>query len=294
MPTIVTSPPDIVRRAQRTLAHPPLHFKGALPLGLHVEGPFINPQKKGAHNAAHIRLPDSEQVGEWSPQNGIRMVTLAPELPNASETIHTLVKNHVIVSAGHSLASWEEARYGIEAGISCGTHLFNAMPPLDHRNPGLVAALLASQQVCFGLIVDGLHVHPGIISLVWQLAKAQRLYLVTDAMSALGMPPGEYNLGDLKVMVDNVSARLPEGSLAGSVLSLDQAVRNLLQFTGCTLLDAICSVTDTPAAILGETGKRGRIIPGGRGDLVVLTPDLQVGMTFVAGQLVYEKSHTIT
>ncbi len=283
LPTIITSPPETVSAAQSTLRKgPPPEFSGAAPLGLHLEGPFLSPAKRGAHNPAHLRAPDVNAVAGWSPSNGVRLVTLAPELPGALEVVRVLRDRGVVVSAGHSTATYEEARAGLEAGITYGTHLFNAMPPLEHRAPGLAAALLADPRAVVGLIPDGIHLHPAIVKLIWQSKGVAGVNVVTDAMGALGMAPGKYKLGDFEVTVDETTARLGDGRLAGSILSLDQALRNFSAFTGCSLNEALETVTATPAKVLGLTD-RGQIAPSFVADMVLLTPDLQVATTFVNG-----------
>jgi N-acetylglucosamine-6-phosphate deacetylase len=290
LPTIITAPLETAARAQDALRRgPPAGFAGALPLGLHLEGPFLNPARRGAHNPEHLRLPSLEAVETWSPGDGVRLVTLAPELPGALAVTRRLRERGVVVSAGHSLATLAEARAGFEAGITAGTHLFNAMPPLDHREPGLAGALLADPRATFGLIADGVHVHPAMAALAWRAGGPNRLALVTDAMAALGRPPGDYRLGDRMVRVDETSARLADGRLAGSILSLDQAVRNLIRFTGCAPAEAIRAATEAPARLLGLPGERGRIAPGAVADLVLLTPELQVAATLVAGEVLWER-----
>src|SRR5436190_8344344 len=160
LPTVVTSPPATVAAAQQALCQePPRMYRGAVPLGLHLEGPFLNPKKRGAHNPKYLRLPNESEIADWSIDNGVRLVTLAPELPGALDIIRTLRSRGVVVSAGHSMATYEEANAGIEAGITYGTHLFNAMPPLGHREPGLVGALLADPRVTVGVLVDEVHLH---------------------------------------------------------------------------------------------------------------------------------------
>lgn len=289
LPTIITSPAATVMAGQAVVqAGPPAGYTGARALGLHLEGPFLNPAKRGAHNPAHLRLPDPAAVAAWTPATGVRLVTLAPELPGALEVGRALVAAGVVVSAGHSMATAEEAQAGFAAGIRYGTHLFNAMPPLEHRAPGLAGALLADATLTTGLIADGIHLHSALVALAWQAKGAARLNLVTDAMAAFGMPPGHYPLGDEDVIVDGQSARRADGRLAGSLLSLDTALRNLVAWTGCAPAAALATVTSTPAALLGLESQYGRLVPGAVADLVLLTPDLHVVQTIIGGQVVYE------
>lgn len=289
LPTIITSPLATVEQAQAVLAEgPPAGWLGAAPLGLHCEGPFLNPQKKGAHNPAHLRLPDPAHVAGWSPAQHVRLVTLAPELPGALEVVRLLVQRGVVVSAGHSMATYDEARAGFGAGIRYGTHIFNAMPVLGHREPGLPGALLTDAIITVGLIPDGIHTHPSIVELVWQMKGAMGLTLVTDAMAALGMAPGTFMLGDQAVTVTERDARLPSGTLAGSILAMDEALRRLVRFTGCTLAEALPTITSTPASLLGMED-RGRVAPGAAADLVFLDSQLHVARTMVAGKMVFER-----
>ncbi|MCB0198411.1 MAG: amidohydrolase family protein, partial [Anaerolineae bacterium] len=173
-----------------------------------------------------------------------------------------------LVSAGHSLATFDEALAGMRAGVGYGTHLFNAMPSLSHREPGLVGALLNDSHSVVGLIPDGIHVHPAMIKLAWAAKGSAGINLVSDAMAALGMPPGRYQLNDFEVQVSETDARLADGTLAGSILPLDEAVRNLIEYTGCALSEALATVTTTPAALLGLAEQRGRIAPNLLADLV--------------------------
>ena len=288
LPTILSAPTEARRAAQAVLAAgAPDGFRGARPLGLHFEGPFLNPAKTGAHNPAHLRTPDLEAVQAWSPETHVRLTTLAPELPGALEMIELLSARGVLVSAGHSTADFTQAMAGFEAGVRYGTHLFNAMSSLLHRDPGLPGALLTDERVTVGLIADGIHTHPAAVKLAWQVLGPQRLNLVTDAMAALGMPPGTHWLGDYPVIVDGHSCRLADGTLAGSILPLDQALRNLILFSGCSVADALATVTVTPARLLGLEQDLGRLAPGLRADLVVLSPDLRVLMTVIGGEVVY-------
>jgi len=288
LPTIITSPLEQVEAGMHVVRDGrPKNFRGAAPLGLHVEGPFLNPKKKGAHNQQYLRPPTPEAVAGWSPASGVRLVTMAPENPGALEVIAALASRGVVVSTGHSMATYDEAVAGFDAGARYGTHLFNAMPPLGHRDPGLPGALLADDRMTVGFIADGVHTHRSIIALVWRMLGPRRMSLVTDAMAALGMPPGSHRLGDYDVIVDATSCRLADGTLAGSILELDQALRNLLDITGCSLDEALETMTTTPAKLLGLDGERGRIAPGYAADIVLLSSDLRVQTTIASGEVVY-------
>ncbi|MCA9951841.1 MAG: N-acetylglucosamine-6-phosphate deacetylase [Anaerolineales bacterium] len=288
LPTIITSPFDTIQAAQAVIANVPADFKGTWPLGLHLEGPFLNPAKKGAHNPHYLCSPQVDRVLEWSPESGVCLVTLAPELDGALEVVAKLAENGVVVSAGHSMATFDEAAAGFDAGMRYGTHLFNAMPQIHHREPGLAGALLADDRLVVGLIPDGIHVHPALIKTVWQTLGNGRLNLVTDAMGAIGMPSGTYLLGEFEVTVTGTTAHLANGTLAGSVIVMDEAIRKLIDYTDCSLAEALPTVTTTPARLLGLKHKKGQIAPGFDADLVLLNPDLTVDMTFVNGQIVYK------
>jgi N-acetylglucosamine-6-phosphate deacetylase len=227
-------------------------------------------------------------VDGWSPDTGIRLVTMAPELPGALEVISELASRGVLVSTGHSNATYEEAIAGLDAGARYGTHLFNAMSSLGHRDPGLPGALLTDPRPTVGFIADGVHTHRSIIQLAWRLLGPHRINLVTDAMAALGMPPGKHLLGDFEVVVDATSARLGNGTLAGSILSLDQALRNVVDVTGCSVSDALAAMTTTPARAIRVDHERGRVQAGYVADLVLLSPDLHVQTTIAEGQVVYQ------
>ena len=290
LPTIITSPLETVRKAQAVLrSGPPAGWAGAQPLGLHLEGPFLNSDKKGAHNPAYLRPATPAGIEGWSPEGSVRLVTLAPELPGALDAIAELVRRGVVVSAGHSTATFEQATAAFDTGARYATHLFNAMPALHHREPGLVAAALSDPRITVGLIPDGLHVHPALVALVWRLLGPDRLNLVTDAMAAMGMTPGDYVLGDFRVSVDESSARLLDGTLAGCVLSLDAILRAFRAYTGASLPDIIATVTSTPARLLGLDDGRGHIRPGAPADLVLMTATGEIVETYVDGELLYQR-----
>ncbi len=289
LPTIITSPLETVAAAQTVVTQSPeTDWQGAIPLGLHVEGPFLNPAKKGAHNPAHLRLPTLEVVADWSPSQGVQLVTMAPELSGALPVIEALVSHGVVVSAGHSMATYAEAQTGFEAGIRYGTHFFNAMPSLHHREPGLPGALLMKAELTVGLIPDGIHVHPSLVNLIWRTKGANQLNLVSDAMAALGMSPGQYQIGDQAVTVTKNDARLTDGTLAGSILAPDQAVRNLMAYTDCSFSEAITTITKTPATLLNISSDRGQLLAGSLADVVLWSAEFEVVMTMVEGKIVFQ------
>jgi N-acetylglucosamine-6-phosphate deacetylase len=288
LPTIITSPLNIFSKAQNSFVHGNTNGNpGATPLGLHFEGSFLNPIKKGAHNQEYLCPPSMKAISTWSSDNGVRLVTLAPELPGGLEMVQRLTSQGVVVSAGHSMATFSEALAGLELGIRYGTHLFNAMRPLEHRQPGVVGALLGDPRCVVGIIPDGIHLDPAIVELISVVKGPDRLNLVTDAMAALGMPPGQYQINNREVTVTEIDARLPDGTLAGSIISLDEALRNYISFTQSPLNEALKTITSTPATILGMSDQRGRISPGNIADLVILNPDLEVIQTIVEGQVMY-------
>ena len=288
LPTIVSAPLDTYERALAVLAAgPPAHWRGARPLGWHFEGPMLNPARRGAHARRHLRLPDPDLYGSWSRSGGVRLVTLAPELPGAITAIRRLDEAGIVVAAGHTEASTDEFARAVDAGVTYLTHLFNAMAPLAHREPGPVGCVLAGGPVRAGLIADGIHVDPIAVQAAWRALRPDRLNVVTDATAALGMPAGRHRLGRTELTVDATGVRTLDGTLAGSNLALDQAVRNLARFTGCGPQEAIATVTTNAAAILHLDVA---MAPGAAADLVVLTPELEVVATIVAGAILYDRA----
>lgn len=217
------------------------------------------------------------------------MVTIAPELPGALEVIEELRRRGVVVAVGHSGATFDEAEIAFAAGASAGTHLYNAMSGFSHRSPGLVGALLSNREVIAGIIVDGIHSHPAAVEIAWKAKGPRHLMPVTDALAAAGMTYGAYRIGDIAVTYDSSGARNESGGLAGSVLTLDQAVRNLIKFTACSSEEALGSVTAVPARLFG-LDDRGRTDLGAVADLVLLDNQLEVVMTIVGGTIAHERS----
>ncbi len=255
---------------------------GARIIGLQLEGPFINPKKKGAQNPDYIQRPNWEAL-EAIHQAGngcVRALTIAPELTGAFSVIEQATAAGWIVSLGHSNATYDEGMQAIVAGATRATHLFNAMAPLHHRQPGLVAACLESPQVFVELIADLVHVAPPLLRLTRQIVGAQRAVLITDSISATELPNGAHSLGGLTVTVENHVARLEDGTLAGSTLTMDRAVLNVTAI-GVPFREALMMATAVPARSIGE--RIGTIQPGGVADFLVLNEDLSISRVYVAG-----------
>jgi N-acetylglucosamine-6-phosphate deacetylase len=288
LPTVVTLPwrryPDVIENLGRQPRG------GAASLGVHLEGPFLAPRYHGAHPAEHLALPSPAHAESLLAHGPVRMLTLAPELPGAVDTIKCLTRRDVVVSLGHSAASFEQARLGLLNGARAGTHLFNAMVPFHHREPGLAGALFDDRRALVGVIADGIHVHPALLAVAWRALGSERMLLVTDAIAALGMPPGQYLLGEKTVGTTRTEARLADGTLAGSMLRLDAAVRTLVQRAGCPLRDAVTMASATPARLLGVEDRRGSVAVGREADLVVLGPDLRVRATLLAGVVAFRST----
>jgi N-acetylglucosamine-6-phosphate deacetylase len=288
LPTIITSPFDGYARLLDQARDAAREARGAQVLGLHLEGPYLSPRRPGAHDPTLLRSIDFDEILAWAAPDIVRIVTLAPELPGAFAAIGALRARGIVVSAGHSAATYEEALAAFDEGIVMGTHLYNAMSPLGHREPGLMGALLVGP-VPVGLIADGVHCHPAMLKLAFRSKGAAGIAVVTDAMEAMGMAAGTYRLGDRSVTVDGRTARLADGTLAGSVLTLDAGVRNMVEFGGCTLLEALTMVSATPARILGLE-RKGRIAVGCDADLVMLDEGIHVRQTWARGERVYDRA----
>lgn len=247
--------------------------------GIHLEGPFISKARCGAHDPGLLRAPAREDVSRLlrAGDGAVRMVTIAPELEGGLDAVRLLADSEVIAAIGHTDATYAQTRAAIELGAPVGTHVFNAMRPVHHREPGPVTALLEQEQVLCEVVNDGLHVHPSVVSLMFAAAGAHRVALITDAMVAAGMGDGEYRLGALTVQVRDGEARLTDGdSLAGSTLTMDSALRNAVRLAGVPLADAAVSASLTPARALGIADRVGSLETGKQADLVVLDEDLRV------------------
>ena len=262
---------------------------GADIVGIHVEGPYINRLRKGAQPEHGIRDPDLDQMADLldAAEGLIRVVTLAPELPGGLDLVRFLVGRDVIASMGHSDADYETALAAIEAGATHATHLFNAMPPIHHRSPGLIMACLNEDRVLAEVIPDGVHLDPMTVRLIHRCKPSDAIALITDAMSAVGMPDGEYTLASHTVIVRGDRCTLPDGTLASSMLTMNRAVRNTLRFTGCSVVDAVRMASLIPARVAGCAAEKGSLEVGKHADVALMDQEFTVQRTYVRGRLAY-------
>ena len=289
LPTTMTVSYDELRRAfdaVRFLRKPGNKPRGAQILGVNAEGPFINPSKKGAQAVEHIRPADADFIIENS--DVIRLFTIAPEMPGALECIKAVTeKTDLLVSMGHTAANFVAAKAGIEAGARHVTHLFNAMTPLNHRDPGVVGAALADDRVSAELIADTFHISPDLFSLVAKV-KGDNLILITDCTRAGGLADGEYSLGGQPIFVKGIECRLKDGTIAGSVLRLNEAVRNMRAHTGLPLEQIVRMASANPARVIGAKNK-GTLEAGKDADIILADESFNVCRTIIGGRTVYEK-----
>ena len=257
----------------------------ARPLGIHLEGPFLSHKRRGVHPPENLVTPTVEVFERlWQAARGhVRMLTIAPEIPGAMEVITEAARRKVCVSIGHSDAEMPVAHAAVKAGARHATHTFNAMRPLDHRVPGIIGEVLSNDQLSADIIVDGIHVDPAVVKLFLRAKGRERAVLITDAISATGMPDGRYQLGPIEVDVKDGKCT-SNGSLAGSVLTMDRAVRNVTQFSNWTLRDAVQAATLNPARAVGLSDRHGVLTQGAEANFTVLSPAGAVLKTIVRGQ----------
>lgn len=302
--TTLTAPEEQILRAIRAVKAAPK--RGSRIVGFHIEGPYINEKHRGAQNPEYVRVASLSEVDRWLAEAGRGAtaeatdcdcggkldhwhVTLAPEIPENLAAIPGLVERGFVVSAGHTDCTYAQLQAGIEAGLSHTTHLYNAMRGLHHREPGMVGGALALPGISIELIADGIHVHPAAMKVAVQSRGVASSLLVTDAMRAAGMPDGEYYLGELKAFVQDGQARLANGSLAGSVLTMATAVRNMVKLVGLELHQAVRMASLNPAQRHGLADELGSLEIGKRADLVLFDQDLHVESTIVGGTLAHTR-----
>jgi len=293
LPTITSAPLDEMRRAGEAAA---IAMRRAGPgpeiLGLHFEGPYLNPLRRGAHRAQDLRTPDADEMAETVRRldGALRVVTLAPELEGAESVVRSLAAEGIVVALGHTDAAFDDVQAAVRWGARMVTHLFNAMRGIHHREPGAAGGALVTPSLALGLIADFAHVHPAVLSLAAHAAGMGRIVLVTDAIAAAAMGRGSFTLGAQTVDVKDGVPRLPDGTLAGSVLQLHRAVHNFAAAAGVSRREAVQAASLNPARLLGVHRRKGRIAPGMDADLVVLGRDDEVLLTIARGQIVYRRA----
>ena len=259
-------------------------------VGIHLEGPYLAENRCGAHNSADLRRPDLAELGRLVATGGgfLRMITIAPELPGALDAIRMCCDRAIIAAIGHTDATYQQTRAGIDAGATVATHLFNGMRPPHHREPGPAVALLEDPRVRVELVVDGHHLHPAMTTLTVAVAGTDRVALVTDSISAAGLDDGEYTLGPTEITVVNGTARVRStGSLAGSTQTMDQAFQFVVSTVGIDIRDAVHMTATGPAQTLGISESVGSIEVGKRADLLVLTESLEVARVMKGGKWIH-------
>lgn len=288
LPTTMTVSYDDLRHAfdaVRVLMDKKNNPKGAQIMGVHAEGPFINPSKKGAQAVEYIRPADAPFLIENS--DVIRIVTIAPEMPGALDCIREVTeKTSILMSMGHTAANYETAKAGIEAGVRHATHLFNAMTPLNHRDPGVVGASLADDRVSTELIADTFHISPDLFGLVAKV-KGDNLILITDCTRAGGLEDGEYTLGGQPIFVKGIECRLADGTIAGSVLKLNNAIRNMRDHTSLPLEQIVRMASINAARCIGLDKTKGSLEAGKDADIILADENFAVSETIIAGETVW-------
>jgi len=280
--TTMTMSTEAIDKALHNIHDYAKEVSGAQILGVHLEGPFINASKHGAQDRRYVQKPNLALIGNYLDE--VKMITIAPEVEGAEAFVNYLTKNHphIIMSIGHSEATYAESKESFSWGVSHATHLFNAMPPYHHREPGIVGAVFDSEEVSCDIIADLIHTHPSTLALTYKIKK-EKLLLITDSMRAGCMKCGSYDLGGQSVTVENGKATLADGTLAGSVLKLNEALRHMTAHTAMTTVDAVNAVTKVPAEKLGI--KKGNLKEGYDADIVIFDEDFSIITTIIAGEV---------
>jgi N-acetylglucosamine-6-phosphate deacetylase len=287
LPTTFAASAESIRHAIDNVMQLQPARDGALPMGIHLEGPYVGHEYKGAQPPAHIRSADPAEYSAWLDSGIVRLITVAPEVDGVPRLIELGAGAGVQFALGHTSATYEQALDAADRGARQLTHTFNGMAPLHHRTPGVVGAALSDDRFRCQIIADGVHVHPAVVKALVRAKGITGTILVTDSMRATGLNDGDYALGEHTIHVVGGVARTDAGGLAGSTLTMDQGLRNLMDFAGLTLQEALPMATSTPAAAMGWDGRKGTISEGSDADIVLLDNQLQVQMTMIGGEVVY-------
>ena len=283
MPTAVTSPIDRIEKVHAAIAEAMETRADAQIIGMHLEGPFISPMRLGAHPKLNLE-PRGEAFERVMAMDHLKLITMAPELAGAIDAIRRLAARGTIVSIGHSNATFEEASQGIAAGATMFTHTFNAMRPLNHRDPGVITAALTTLAATPAVIPDGVHLHPEILRLIYNVRGASRMILTTDKVSLAGTAPDSSGeVGRARARIENGAARLPDGTIAGAIISMLDGVRLMVDKVGVSIAEAALMASTNPAELIGKNGC-GRLQAGARADVIILNAALELKSVFIAGR----------
>jgi len=290
LPTTHTAPHERIMEAAEAIGRGGV--SGAIPLGIHMEGPYISPEMCGAQNPDHVRPPDINEIAEVYEASGesLRVVTLAPEMEGGLDAIRWLASKGVGPAAGHTDATHDEMVDAIDAGLSHASHLFNRMRGFHHREPGAAGAALADDRVTVELVADGFHLHPATLRIASRLKGPGKTALVSDSIPPTGLPEGEYDFGGRRITVSGGRSLLDSGRLAGSTITLGDAVRNMVRLAGSSVREAVEMASTTPARIAGVSKSKGRLAQGMDADITILDGDLSPALTMVGGEIVYRRS----
>ncbi len=277
---------DLRRLADYIEAHPDSNIKG-----IHMEGPYLNKALKGAMNENYLWQPSIESWNEmWDASKGhIKIMTIAPELPGATKVMREAAEKGVVLSIGHSMATYDDIEYAIDNGAAHVTHMFNAMRPFHHRTPGVILGALLRNELKIELIADTLHVHPAVMELLLKLKGANGIILVSDSIRAGGMHEGEYEFADQKVIMKAKKAYLEDGTLAGSTLTLNAAVKNMVETANAKITEAVRMASLNGAKVVALDHKKGILAAGRDADIVVLDDNYDVEMTIIQGKIAYKR-----
>lgn len=289
-PTLEAAPLDVLKKSLKAIASVRENVIGAKIVGVNLEGPFLSTEKPGAMKIEYIRPPSIEEFDELydASQRTVKLTTIAPEQPKAIEVIRYISSLGVTVSMGHTNATYEKAIEAIKAGATHVTHLFNAMRVFQHREPGVIGAVLENPDVSIELITDLVHIHPAVIKLIYRVKPIERIVTVTDSVLA-DVPRGAHRFWEYDVIVRDDVAVLPDGTLFGSVLALDKALHNLVFKVGIPMRDALTTMTIAPARVIKLEKEIGSIEKGKRADLIIMDQKLNILKTFINGKLIYDK-----
>lgn len=288
LPTTLAATREQTLQAVQSLADCPQPSDGSHHLGVHIEGPYLNPEHRGAQPVEQLRDADPDEYRAWLDTGAVRLVTIAPERPGAMAFIEMAAAQGVEFAIGHSGASYEQVLQAADHGLRQATHTFNGMLGLNHRTPGTVGGVLTDDRIYAQVIADGVHLHPAVVKLIVRAKGTGRTILITDAISPTGLPDGEYQLTGLKITLQDGISRTAAGGLAGSTLTMDAAVRNAMQFAGIDPQQALAMATSTPAEAMGWSGRKGALAAGADADVAIFDDQWEVQMTMVAGRIVYD------